>query len=49
MCWNNLIFNNTPATIQEYKTIFKHEFTSLLWQAKKKYFPRIQEWLQSLA
>jgi hypothetical protein len=47
MSRNKEIFNNTAATIQGCKAIFRHEFSSLLWRAKN-YFPEIQEWLQNL-
>lgn len=54
MCWviwicrNNLIFNNSVPTVQSCKAIFKLEFSSMLWHAKRKYFPQIEEWIQNL-
>jgi hypothetical protein len=54
MCWtiwkarNALIFNQIQPSIQSSKRDFKEEFALLLLRAKKKFFPSIELWLNSL-
>lgn len=48
LCRNNSIFRMLPHSIQGCKDIFKLEFELLLCRAKKKYFPKIQEWITNL-
>jgi len=47
MSRNNCIFKGVPPSIQGCKRIFKSEFLWLLRRAKKKYFPKIQEWIDN--
>jgi hypothetical protein len=52
-CWaiwmtrNNLIFRQIQPSVQECKGIFKRELVDLLCRAKRKYFPKIQEWIDA--
>jgi hypothetical protein len=48
MCRNNKIFKNSTSTIQTCRAIFKIEMSLLLWRAKKKILPSLQEWIQNL-
>jgi hypothetical protein len=48
MSRNNKIFKNVPPSVQSCRAIFKMELSSLLWRAKKKILPSLQEWLQRL-
>jgi hypothetical protein len=48
MCRNNFIFRQIPPSTQNCKFIFKTEFNLLLCRARRKYFPKIQEWLDNL-
>lgn len=45
---NNFIFNRVQPTIQSTKQTFIHEFAMVLHRAKKKYFPDIEAWLESV-
>jgi hypothetical protein len=52
-CWaiwmtrNSLIFKQIQPSVQECKGIFKQELVNLLCRAKRKYFPKIQEWIDA--
>jgi hypothetical protein len=54
MCWmiwkarNDLIFRQIAPNIQMSKQSFKDEFSLLLLRAKKRYFPRINQWIANL-
>ena len=51
-CWaiwmNNFIFRQIPPSTQGCKNIFRIELELMLCRSKKKYFPKIQEWINPL-
>lgn len=53
MCWvirkvrNGLIFNQILPTLEDAKRTFKTEFALLLWRAKRRCFPLIEQLLNN--
>jgi hypothetical protein len=43
---NDEIFRNFPVDCLRCLQLFKSFFSQLLWKAKKKYFPQIEQWLE---
>ncbi|TVU31706.1 hypothetical protein EJB05_23404, partial [Eragrostis curvula] len=46
---NDWLFSDIDPSVDECKRKFVREFKLLLHRAKKKYFPQIEEWIQSLS
>jgi len=46
---NNWLFNEVYPSVQRCKNNFKKDFSMLIHRAKKKYFPRIELWLQQIS
>lgn len=54
MCWtiwkarNDLIFRQVNLSLNLSKKFFRDEFSLLLLMAKRRYFPRIEQWIANL-